>query len=167
MRTTAIIISILFALGFVAIIGVQVVAYLELFASGIMLKRKLSLAGRTVTPHEARSLIAQGEGCIVVDAPTLGWNVYRVWWSPWHPLPSPPMDEDSDHVCTREDEENYEALIDPEIGVAKMICPFLFSQRLRPYLNRTFGLEECPLIFTGGVMFQRALEKKRAEQAAT
>ncbi len=167
MRTTAIIISIVFALGIVALISVHVVAYLELFASGIMLKRKLSLAGRTVTPQEARSLIAHGEGCIVVDAPTLGWNVSRVWWAPWYPLPSPSLDEDRDHICTREDEENYEALIDPETGVAKMICPFLFSQQLRPYLKRKFGLDECPLIFTGGVMFQRALEKKRAEQAAT
>lgn len=166
MKAIAIIIGILFALGVLAFIGVQVLAYLELFASGIMLKRKLLRDGRTVTTQEALSLIEQGEGCIIVDVPTLGWNVSRVWWAPWQPLPSPPLDEGSDQVCSQEDQKNYEGLIDPVTGAAKMICPFVFSDKLRPYLNRKFGIEECPLIFTGGVKFQRAIEKKRAEQDA-
>jgi hypothetical protein len=164
MKTIAIIVCILLALGVLAFIGLHLVAYLQLFASGIILKRKLSRDGRTSTRQEARSLIAQGKGCIVVDGPTLGWNVARVWWAPWHPLPSPPVDEDSEHICSIEDQKNYEGLIDPVTGVARIICPFLFSERLRPYLSRNFGIEECPFIFTGGVMFQRAIEKKKAEQ---
>ena len=165
MKSFAIIIGILFALAVIAIVGLQIFAYVHLFVSGTILKRKLSRHGRTVTPQEARSLIARGEGCIVVDAPTLGWNVSRVWWAPWKPLISPSMDEASDRICSQEDKKNYEGLIDPVTGAAKLICPFLFSQRLRPYLSRKFDIEECPSIFSGGVMFHRALEKKRAEQA--
>ena len=167
MKSIGIIIGILFALGVVALVGVHVFTYAQLFVTGIILKRKLSRDGRTVTLQEAQLMIAQDQGCIVVDAPTLGWNVFRVWWAPWRPIPSQPAEKDSDRPCSQEDQTNYEALIDPVTGAAKLICPFLFTQRLRPYLKLQFGLEECPLIFTGGVIFKRALEKKRAEQVVS
>ena len=74
-KNSAIIPNILFALGIVTLIGMQMRASLRVLASRFMLKGKVSRMGRTLTSHQALSSHAQRTGCIAFDAPMAGQNV--------------------------------------------------------------------------------------------
>lgn len=106
---------------------------------------------------------AQVHGAIFVDTPTLGWNVSRVWWAPERLIAKRPEFWDEERMCPDEDHRNYERLIDTTQGVGKIICPFIFTQRIQSFLRQYFGFDECPFVFTGGVEFDRALKKRKAE----
>jgi hypothetical protein len=72
-----------------------------------------------------------------------------------------PESWDDEKLCPDEDHHHFDQLIDPTQGVAKLICPFVFTQRTRAYLRRHFGSDHCLFVFTGGVHFEREIEKKR------
>jgi hypothetical protein len=142
-------------------IGVHLYAYAWIWIDGLKLRKQLQKAQRTLTLSEAKEKIRKNEGMILVDAPTLGWNVSRIWWSPHADLlPSDPNDN-SEEICSKADIENYSRFIDPVTGTASLVDSFVFTQRAKIYLKKHFGLgEDCPFIFTGGVLFQQRLKKK-------
>lgn len=48
------------------------------------LRRRLARAGRTARWEEVEAFLARdgGAGTLIVESPTLGWNVARAWWAP-------------------------------------------------------------------------------------
>lgn len=163
MNTMLITVGIIAATVLAVIIALHIHAYAWLWLDGNRLRRKLAAKGRCLSLAEAQQLIEQGTGTILVDAPSLGWNVSRVWWSPENIAVNRPESWDSDRMCPAEDHKNYDNLIDDSAGTAKLIAPFVFTQRLRTFLRRHFGLSDCLFVSTGGVLFERAAADREAE----
>jgi hypothetical protein len=168
MKAIAITVAALLGIAALLIIGLHLWMYIGLWLHGRALRRRLSRSGRTLTIEEAKSLLEQGEGSIVIDAPTLGWNVSRVWWAPSGLIVPRPEHWEGDRTCPPEDDLNFRRLIDYETGIAKLISPFLITQRTQGFLKRYFGLDSCGFIFSGGVEFERSLKlRQEAQQAGT
>ncbi len=166
MNTLLIIVGILIALGVAVFVGVHVYAYGLILSGGIQLKRKLKKRGRTLSVHEAKKLIDDGEGCIFAEAPTIGWNVNRVWWSPEKKINEPDERKRDEELCTEEDQANYDRFIKLKSGSAKLISVFVFMQRCPKYLFRHFGFDTCPVIWSGAVHFEGETSKREAEPEA-
>lgn len=151
---------VLIGLGVVVCIGIHLYVYIGLWFDGVALRRQLAAHGRTMSLRDAEALIAAGKGAIVIDAPTLGWNVWRVWWAPEHAIIARPESWDEEMLCPLEDHQNYDNLIDPAQGVARMVCPFVFSGRGRAFVQRHFGAEKYVYVFSAGVVFERKLQNR-------
>jgi hypothetical protein len=161
MNEFAWIISILIALGVAAVAGLHLYVYIGLWLAGIRLKVRLASQGRTLSLEQAHERIARGEGIIVVDSPTLGWNTARLWWAPEGSFVPRPESWEGESLCPGEDFTNHDHLIDPDTGIAKLIVPFVFTQRLSSFLKRHFELETYAYVFTGGVEFERAMTRRK------
>jgi hypothetical protein len=153
------------AVGLGLFLVVPVYVYLDLWFAGLRRRRQLAAKGRQMSLAQAKELISRGEGSILVDFPTLGWRVARVWWSSEKPLvPSEALGDDC--PCSDEDHMNYNRLIHPDTGVAKIVCPFIFIQRLEAFLKGHFGLSEYVRVYSGEVLFVRAMKHPGTEQFA-
>jgi hypothetical protein len=168
LEAVAVGVGIIVAVVVLLVIAIHIHIYSRLFRDGIRMRRKLALSGRTLALKEAKRLIAQGKGMLIVDSPTLGWNVVRVWWAPPEAaIYKRPESWDKEKMCPDEDQVNYDNLIDETRGVAKVVSSFVFTHYGRcPYLRRHFGMSDrvadCPFVFTGGVMYERDYKRRRA-----
>src|SRR5436309_400811 len=115
-------------LGALAFIGVHLCVYGSIWLDSARLRRSLVRQGRTLALAEARDKIGQKQGMIIVDAPTLGWNVSRVWWSPVADFITRPSSWHADRLCPAADILNYKRFIEPSSGVAKLVDGFVFTQ---------------------------------------
>lgn len=165
MKSALICIAAFIGLGVVAFIGIHLYVYIGLWFAGAALRRQLAACGRTMPMCDAEALIAAGNGVIVIEAPTLGWNVWRIWWAPEHAIITRPESWDDERLCPLEDHTNYDNLIDPAQGVAKLICPFVFSGRGQAFLQRHFGSVKCLYVFAAGVVFERVLQKRMSNDS--
>jgi hypothetical protein len=153
-------------IGALAFIGVHLYAYGSIWVDSQHVRRCLAKQGRTLELREAQEKIRRKEGMIIVDAPTLGWNVSRVWWSPVVDFVSRPDSWPGDHLCPREDFVNYKKFIDPSSGVAKLVAGFVITQRAETFLRRHFGTPACGFVFSGGVLTEEHMKARRAEPGA-
>jgi hypothetical protein len=159
----AVVLAAILIIGAVVFIGIQVWAYGGIWLNGLRLRRSLAGQGRTIELREAAEKIRQKEGMIIVDAPTLGWNVSRVWWSPAVDFVPRPASWNEDHLCPHEDFLNYKKFIDPCSGVAKLVASFVIDQRLEGFLKRHFGTSASAFVFTGGVLTEEQHESTTAK----
>ena len=74
----AITVAVIVGLGILAVVGLHLYIYAGIWLDGTRLRRSLGRQDRTLTLSEARERIRQKQGMIIVDAPTIGWNVSRV-----------------------------------------------------------------------------------------
>jgi hypothetical protein len=147
-------------------VGVHLYAYGWIWLDSSRLRRCLTRQGRVLSLGDARDKISQKEGMIIVDAPTLGWNVSRVWWSPVMDFVSRPPSWDGDCLCPPEDILNYRKFIDPSSGLAKLVVGFVFTQRIEKFLKHHFGTSDCGFVFSGGVLTQEHINSRGAEPGA-
>ena len=147
----------------VAIVGIHIYAYGWILFDGLRLRRLLRAQNRLLSLSDAKRKIKQGQGIIILDAPTLGWNVCRVWWSPTKDFVSSPKASSNDRWCAEEDIINYNKFIEPTSGSAMLIVFFVFTQRTKKFLKRHFGSSDCGFVFTGGVLTQLQMDKKQAD----
>ena len=156
-----------FTIGVVVVIAVHLYAYCGIWLEGVRLRRSLTRQRRTLNLSEAREKMKQKEGMIIVDAPTLGWNVSRVWWSPAVDFVPRPTSWPGDSLCPREDFLNYKRFIDPSSGIAKLVVGFVITQRVEKLLRRHFGTSGCGFVFSGGVLTEEQIRARRAEPGAS
>ena len=161
MNGIAIAVSCLIALVVVLFFGVHLYAYGWILFDSLRLQPLLRTKQRVLSLGEAKKKIKQRQGMIIVDAPTLGWNVSRVWWSPTTDFVSRPDSWSKDTLCPAEDLINYKRFIEPSSGVASLVDGFVITQRVRNYLQRQFGSDACGFVFSGGVLTQLAMDKKQ------
>jgi hypothetical protein len=159
-------IAIFIGLGVIAIVGLHAYVYGAIWLDSARLRRSLGGRGRTVALTEARERIRQKQGIIIVDAPTIGWNVSRIWWSPCVDFVPRPDSWPEDQHCPSEDIVNYGRFIDPATGVAQLVDGFVITQRVERFVARQFGIHSPGFIFSAGVQVQKHLEGKRAEPSA-
>ena len=153
----------LVALAVVLFIGVHLYAYGCILLDSIRLKRMLRANNRVLSLDEVKERLKKKQGMIIVDAPTLGWNVSRVWRSPTTDFVSRPDSWSNDTLCPAEDLINHQRFIESSSGVALLVDGFVFTQRVKRFLNTQFGSEACGFVFTGGVLAQRGINEKRAK----
>ncbi len=56
-------------------------------------QRRMRAKGRYLSPRELKSrLAANASGTLIVDAPTLGWRITRVWWIEENVLSTAPVE---------------------------------------------------------------------------
>jgi hypothetical protein len=165
--------------GFILVVGVMIIlallfifllvtyVYTYIWVQSRVLRSKLHKSKRIMSLGEARQRIARKEGMILIDLPTLGWNISRVWWAPtadFLPTQEPPSNPSPDEkLASKEEIENYRRFIDPATGSASLIAGFIFGGRIKRYLKKHFELEDCPHIFTAAVLLelQPPKEKKK------
>ncbi len=159
MNTIAIAVGCLVALLVVLFVGVQLYAYGWLLLDNLRLGRRLRAQHRVRSLDEAKERIKLKLGIVIVDDPSLGWNISRVWWSPTTDFEPRPESWSKDLLCPDEDITNYDKFIEPSSGTALLVDGFVFSQRIRAYLKQHFGSDKFGYVFSGGVLNQAALEK--------
>ena len=140
--------------------GVQFYAYLWLLRQGMTLRRTLKKTGRTISLQNAKEKINAKQGILIADAPTLGWNVSRLWWSEDTNFLPRTFKTEEEKLFPPEDRINYDRFIAPSKGCAKLISGFIFTQKLKGYLKKNFDIEDVPYIFTGRVLFLRNIPLK-------
>jgi len=163
MNAFAIAVGCLVALLVVLFVGVQLYAYGWLLFDSLRLRRRLRAKHRVLSLDEAKERIKSKQGMVIVDDPSLGWNVSRVWWSPttdWVPRPE---SWSKDLLCPAEDIINYGKFIEPSSGTALLVDGFVFSQRISGYVKQHFASDNFGYVFSGGVLNQAAMDKKRAD----
>ena len=149
------------------VIGIQLYAYGWIWLDSMRTRSALAKQGRTIDLREAGEKIRQKEGMIIVDAPTLGWNVSRVWWSPVVDFIPRPTSSRGDCPCPREDFLNYQKFIDPSKGVARLVTGFVVTQRVEKFLRRHFGTSACGFVFSGGVLAEEHMKARLAKPGAS
>ena len=120
----------LIALVILVFVGLHLYAYGWIFFDGLKLRRLLRTQNRLLSLSEAKEKIKQKKGMIIVDAPTLGWNVSRVWWSPTNDFVLRPATWGNDRMCPVEDIQNYNKFVEPSTGIASLIDGFIFTQKI-------------------------------------
>jgi len=159
--TALVIIAVIVGLAVILFFAVHVYAYSTIWISTRKFRAELRQRHRTLSRDEAKQRIARNEGIILVDAPTLGWNVSRVWWSPRTDFIPRAEQSENDELVSKEDVENHGRFIDVSTGAASLVDGFVITQRLKTYLKRHFGLDDCAFIFTGGVLFDQQLRNRK------
>lgn len=157
-------IFIIVALGF---IGIHHYAYGSIWLDGMRMRSALAKQGRTIEVREAGEKIRQKEGMIIVDAPTLGWNVSRVWWSPVVDFIPRPASWQGDSFCPPEDFLNYQKFIDPSKGVAKLVAGFVITQRVEKFVWRHFEVPAIGFVSSGGVLTEEHRKARRAQSSSS
>ncbi len=160
MTAIAITIGIIVSLGVAAFVAVHLYAYGTLILDSRRLRSRLSKQDRVLSLTDAKKKINSNQGSIIVDAPTLGWNVSRIWWSPMTDIALRTCKTEEDEFFPPEDAINYDRFIDERTGIACLVNGFVFTQSVSRFLKHHFGITDCPYIFTGGVLFQRKLDKQ-------
>jgi hypothetical protein len=155
--------GILILVPLIFIIGIMVFSYAAIYLNSLRLWRLLRLKNRVLSLADAREKIKQKQGMIIVEAPTRGWNVVRVWWSPTTDFVPRPSSWSKDLICPVEDKINYEKFTEPSSGVALLVDGFVIMQGAKRFSKRHFGIVDPGFIFSGGVLFQMHQEKKRSE----
>ena len=159
-HAVAITLAAVVTIGLLLFVRVHLYAYGWIWLDGVRMRRSLARQGRTLELSEVREKIGQKDGMIIVDAPTLGWNVSRVWWSPTQDFVPRPASREAGRLCSREDFLNYKRFIDPSSGVAKLIAGFVITQRLDKFLKRNFGTSACGFVFSGGVLTEEKIKAR-------
>jgi hypothetical protein len=162
----ALTVAVIVGLGVLAFVGLHLYAYAWIWLDGVRLRRSLRRRDRTLTLKEARGRIGSGQGMIIVDAPALGWNVVRVWWSPVRDFASRPDSWQGDRLGPPEDDTNYRRLIDPSVGVAKLVDSFVFTQRAERFVARHFGTSRPGFVFSAGVIAEERNKARRVDPVA-
>lgn len=160
MTAFAIIVGLVILVGAAFFFGIQIYMYLWLLRDGFRLRKTLEKNNRTISLGEAAEKIRRNEGIIIADAPTLGWNVSRIWWSSDTEFLPRTIKSEEDEFFPPEDPVNYDRFIDPMTGCAKLVSSFVFTQKVKDFLMKHFNMKECPYIFTGGVLFKRNVPKQ-------
>jgi hypothetical protein len=160
MTTLAIFVGAIVGIVTFLFVAVHVYAYSVIWISTRKLRVELRQRHRTLSRNEAKQRIARKEGILLVDAPTLGWNVSRVWWSPRTDFIPGREKSVKDEVVSKEDVENYGRFIDVSTGAASLVDGFVITQRLKANLKRHFGVDDCAFIYTGGVLFDQQLRNR-------
>lgn len=164
-NTIAIAVAVIFGVGVLAVLGLHLYVYGWIWLDSARLRRSLGRQGRTLALSEARDRIRQEQGMIIVDAPTLGWNVSRVWWSPVMDFATRPNSWQGDRLCPPEDTLNYKRFIAPSSGVAKLVDGFVFTQRVERFVARHFG-SKPGFVFSAGVIAEERINVGRTEPGA-
>ena len=144
-------------------IGIHIYVYSGIYWSGIKLKKVLRKKDRVTTLDEAKQNISQGLGTIIIEAPTLGWNVNRLWWCPDNELTKSKFDFEDDHEeFISEACENHEKYISEEKGSAKLFDVFLITQRTEKYLIKHFGHWDFYFVPSAMVWFYRKRKDEKS-----
>lgn len=61
---------------------VLVICLIRLRYDTFVVHRRIRKSGRLATRSQARSILADRRGTILIEAPTVGWNVFAIWWTP-------------------------------------------------------------------------------------
>lgn len=162
MNAFTIIVTALVALVAVVLIGLHVWVYGGFLIASLGARKRLAMKGRVISLDEAKRRIGCGDGTIVIENPTLGWNVSRVWWAPHNAATPRPDVWPEEQICPNEDYLNYDHLIDENTGEASLVRPFIFSGRIGRFLIRNFKKSEHLYVFSGAVAYERTT-KQRAE----
>ncbi len=59
---------------------------------------KMFRKGRYLSRNERKRRLVRGDGTIIIESPTIGWNITRAWWTEEDVLmlaPSPPPNKDA------------------------------------------------------------------------
>jgi hypothetical protein len=156
-----IIFAVVLGLPAILFVAIHVYSYSAIWISTCKFRAELRQRHRTLSRNEAKQRVARNEGIILVDAPTLGWNISRVWWSPRTDFITRSGQTEKDRLVSKEDVENHNRFIDVSTGSACLVDGFVITQRLKKYLKRHFGLDGCAFIFTGGVLFEKHLRNRK------
>ena len=149
----------IFAIVVLLLIAVHIYEYFQIWNSARHLKSELYKTNRTLSLKEVKERIARKEGIILVEAPTIGWDVDRVWWSSRTDF-VPFMDRDEDDPSVLADEiENYNRFLDPVTGTACLVDGFVFSQNVRKYLLKHFHSKDCVFIRSGMIFYEKDIEE--------
>ena len=70
----------LFVLGLLASLGTY--AGISNLFSELRVKRRMRLSGRLLPWPAALKRIEESRGTLILESPTIGWAVYRSWWTP-------------------------------------------------------------------------------------
>ena len=149
----------IFVIVFTLLVLALIYAYVMIWFHNIKLRKLLSSQSRTLSLEEAKIKIKAGDGMILVDNPTVGWNTNRIWWAPQSEFF---IDADTklwDGRSTKSDIANYQKFINPERGIAKLVDSFVLTQRTHRYLLKHFGLTTCGFVPTGLIELNRMREK--------
>lgn len=155
MNNVFIVLGVLIGLAIILFIAVHIYSYGSILFDGLRLRRKLLKNGRVLSLAVAKENIRQNRGIIIVDAPTLGWNVSRIWWAPGMDF-TPRPESWSEGFCPPEDPINYRKFIDPSSGSAMLVVGFVFTQRVEDFLKKHFGPGHDKFIFSAGVLHEEA-----------
>ncbi len=145
------------ALILLAFLVLHIYVYGGLWVHGLLLRRRLRQCGRVMSRAQAQERIEKGEGTILVEYPTMGWNVARIWWSAeteWEDQHEAP---ESHRFATPTDHLYYDRFVSEETGEALLVSGYVWTQFLpkRLVLMSSSGMIESPIIFTGGVLMDR------------
>ena len=102
---------------------------------------------------------------MLMDAPTLGWNVCRIWWAPTTDFVAGPVWANRDEIVSDADVVNHGRFIDESTGSASLVDGFVMSRRPNEYLKRHFGLDDCAFVFTGAVLTDQYLKNRKSKNA--
>lgn len=144
--------------------GIHIYSYGGIYLDGIKLKRILKKKSRLMMLDQAKQEMSQGHGSIIIELPTLGWNVVRLWWSPDDTVLQSDIEPSNDDLVTDVDCKNYDNYISEESGIAKLVDVFIILQRHKEYLIRNFGHCNCFYIFSAGVALKRMNVKSLEEE---
>lgn len=163
MKALAIFIAAICGLGVLLMVALHVWVYSAIWISSRRLRVELHRRQRTISRKEVRQRIEKNEGIILCEAPTMGWNVVRLWWSPSADfVPRRELDE-REELVLKDDIENHRRYIDLDTGSAYLVDGFVFTQLAKRYLKKHFGKEEAPFIFTGAVLFAQAVKNRKGK----
>lgn len=126
--------------------GIQAYVYFTIYWMGIKFRRTLKEHNRVTTLEDAKRKYSEGQGTIIIEAPTAGWNVNRLWWCPDSEITKSKYDFEDDYEdFIAEACENYDKYISEKAGIAKLFDIYVISQRTEKYLTEHFG--HCDFCF--------------------
>ncbi len=140
------------ALAFTLLVCLGIYAALGNIVHELYIRRKMRLAGRFIPWKKAIGLIENPPGTLIVESPTVGWNITRTWWTPDNvlaqapvlPLDTPesePMDL-ARHPFIEWCHKNY---TDTETGSARLIAVYNGKRTAEKLAKRVPELERIDL----------------------
>jgi len=158
--TLAAIVAFFFAL----FVLLHLYVYGGLFWFGFQLRNRLRKVNRVISLEHAKQEVEAGNGLLIVELPTLGWNVNRIWWEPNRSSVERAerlRREDDIEFCVDVDRRNHEVLLDEASGTSKLLRSFIFSQNNESFLRGNFGDIDVEFIHMGHV--ERELRREARE----
>jgi len=96
-----------------------------------LFRRRMRIAGRFIPEREVVERLERSPGTLIVERPTIGWNITRAWWTPDDVValaPAPPGRTDGDAVdaLCRDPFTHwaYERYTHPETGKATLVAAY-------------------------------------------
>ena len=136
--------------------------YLGLFVEGKRLWRELYEKGRTLELREAKRRVSAQGGTIIVEAPTQGWPVWRIWFTPSDDYEIASEDKSKHDLCHPVEIRNYERFLGPS-GTATLVRPFLLGAPNR-FLRKHFGKDDCIFIRSATVRLKQLIDEYEDEE---